>query len=195
MKSERNDGFPTLGARRRPRDPHVTRPQEARLSTQETSQVLVALDACIAAAREGQSGALWRLTQSNRQLDANLVRLPAGTSVAGHVEAELDVLLIVIEGDGQLDNGTRAQTLESGVVAWLPKSAHRALVAGPRGLVYLTVHRRRPGLSIGGRAADEGGEAPCAQERACRACGHPRAEAGARFCSWCGEEVPTTPAL
>ncbi|MET8019252.1 cupin domain-containing protein [Streptomyces decoyicus] len=162
------------------------------MSAQETSQVLVALDTCLAAAPEEQSGALWRLAQRNRQLDANLVRLPAGASVAGHVESELDVLLIVVEGDGQLDNGTRAQPLEPGVVAWLPKSAHRALIAGPRGLAYLTVHRRRPGLSIGGRTAEEGGEAPCAPDRVCQACGRLRAEAGARFCSWCGEAVPGT---
>lgn len=192
--------------------------QETSLSAQETSQVLVAVDACLAAAPEEQGGALWRLAQRNRQLDANLVRLPAGASVAGHVESALDVLLLVVEGDGQLDNGAgeRPQPLEPGVVAWLPKSAHRALVAGPRGLAYLTVHRRRPGLSIGGRTAAEGGdsgdrggngdsgdrrqsgedgesgEAPCAPDGVCQACGHPRTEAGARFCSWCGEAVPLT---
>ncbi|WP_308407810.1 hypothetical protein [Streptomyces sp. RKAG337] len=100
------------------------------MSAQETSQVLMALDACIAAAHEEQRGALWRLTQGNRQLDANLVRLPAGTSVASHVESELDVLLVVVEGDGWLGNGVGSQTLEAGCVAWLPRSARRAPWSG-----------------------------------------------------------------
>ncbi|MFI6682807.1 hypothetical protein [Streptomyces sp. NPDC050485] len=166
------------------------------MSGQETSQVLVALATRLAEADEGQRGALWRLAQEDRQLDANLVRLPAGGSVPGHVEAELDVLLVVVDGTGQLDNGVSLQALEPGVVAWLPKSARRGLLAGPRGLAYLTVHRRRPGLTIGGRTAttEEGGEAPCAMERVCPACGRMRAEAGARFCAWCGEEVGAAPA-
>ncbi|WP_329464008.1 hypothetical protein [Streptomyces sp. NBC_01431] len=161
------------------------------MSAQETSRVLVALATRLAAADEGQSGALWRLTQESRQLDANLVRLPADASVPGHVEAELDVLLVVVDGAGHLDDGVSLQELEPGVVAWLPKAAPRGLRAGPRGLAYLTVHRRRPGLTIGGRtaAAEEGGEAACALDRVCPACGRMRAEARAPFCSWCGEEV------
>ncbi|MGW7490866.1 hypothetical protein [Streptomyces sp. NPDC054786] len=64
----------------------------------------MALDTCIAAAPEEQSGPLWRPAQRIRQLDDNLVRLPAGACVTGHVEPEVDVLLVVVDGDGQLDN-------------------------------------------------------------------------------------------
>ncbi|MFF2851749.1 zinc ribbon domain-containing protein [Streptomyces sp. NPDC058001] len=164
------------------------------MSTHETSRVLVDIDTCVAGAREAERGALWRLAEQGRQLDANLVRLPAGAEVTGHAETELDVLLVVVAGEGRLDNGVESQALKPGAVAWLPRTSHRALVAGPDGLAYLTVHRRRSGLSIGGSSgsaggAAEGGEAACALDRVCPACGALRAEAGARFCPRCGEEL------
>ncbi|GAA3245967.1 hypothetical protein GCM10020256_73340 [Streptomyces thermocoprophilus] len=51
------------------------------------------------------TGALWKLAESGRQLDANVVRLAPGTRVAPHVEPDLDVLLVVVAGDGMLDGG------------------------------------------------------------------------------------------
>ncbi|MFK8907808.1 hypothetical protein [Streptomyces sp. YS-3] len=158
----------------------------------ETSRVLVTLYETVAAAEQGQGGALWRLAEEGRQLDANLVRLPPDASVAEHVESDLDVLLVVVEGTGRLDNGVERQTLAPGTVAWLPRTARRALSAGPDGLAYLSVHRRRPGLKIGVRTAqlDEGGEAPCSLDRVCPACGRMAAESDARYCARCGEELP-----
>nr|WP_234386207.1 hypothetical protein [Streptomyces sp. ERV7] len=155
--------------------------------------MLVALHEAVAAAEEGQGGALWRLAERGRQLDANLVRLSPGAAVAEHVESDLDVMLVVVEGDGHLDSGVERQALEPGSVAWLPRTARRALLAGPGGLAYLSVHRRRPGLSIGVRTADadEGGEAPCALDQVCPECGRMAAESDARYCARCGEALPT----
>ncbi|MFG2224982.1 hypothetical protein [Streptomyces sp. NPDC048644] len=152
------------------------------------SRILAVIGECVAAAHEGQSGALWRLAERDRQLDANLVRLPGSGSVAAHVEPALDVLLIVVEGAGRLGDGVTHQALEPGAVVWLPRSARRELSAGPDGLTYLTVHRRRPGLSIGRRSA---GAAPASAARDCPSCGRPSREAEARFCCWCGAELPT----
>ncbi|GAA0588620.1 hypothetical protein [Streptomyces crystallinus] len=159
----------------------------------ETSRVLVALYESLAAADAGQEGALWRLAEGGRQLDANLVRLSPGSAVGEHVESELDVLLVVVEGDGHLDDGGEPQALRPGSVAWLPRTARRALRAGPDGLAYLSVHRRRPGLRIGVRAAavDEGGEAPCSLDRVCPECGRMAVESDARYCARCGEQLPT----
>lgn len=60
----------------------------------------VSLADVLRAADESGTGALWKLDGAARQLDANLVRLRPGTVVAEHVEPDLDVLLVVIEGDG-----------------------------------------------------------------------------------------------
>lgn len=139
-----------------------------------------------------QGGALWRLAVERRQLDANIVRLPAGSQVAEHVEPDLDVLLYVTEGDGRIEVDGVQQDVAVGSVVWLPRGTRRALDAGPDGLVQLSVHRRRPGLAIqgAGSRSDEGGEAACLLDRVCPECGRLATESDARFCARCGEELP-----
>ncbi|MCX5054109.1 MULTISPECIES: cupin domain-containing protein [unclassified Streptomyces] len=96
-------------------------------------------------------GVLWKLTESGRQLDANVVRLAPGRHVAPHAEPHLDVLLLVVSGDGVLGGtpGDEEQSLTTGTLLWLPHGSTRSLTAGAEGLAYLTVHRRRPGMRIG----------------------------------------------
>ncbi|MFH8935526.1 cupin domain-containing protein [Streptomyces griseosporeus] len=104
------------------------------------------------AGTSGATGALWKLAESGRQLDANVVRLDPGTRVAPHIEPDLDVLLVVVAGDGTLDGGGVPQDLTEGAVVWLPHGSTRGITAGDDGLAYLTVHRRRPGMQIRRRA-------------------------------------------
>ena len=132
---------------------------------------------------------LWRLTAERRQLDANLVRIASGDRVAEHAEADLDVLLCVTDGGGRLELEGRSQELRPGGVVWLPRGARRALSAGPDGLVYVTAHRRRPGMTIG-RAESEGGESACLLHRVCDECGRLAGEPDARYCSRCGTALP-----
>lgn len=95
------------------------------------------------------AGAVWKLDESDRQLDANLVHLPAGRRVDAHAETALDVLLVVVSGSGVLETGNGEElALTEGRVIWLPHGSQRSLNAGADGLLYLTVHRRRPGMSI-----------------------------------------------
>ncbi|MFI1397017.1 cupin domain-containing protein [Streptomyces sp. NPDC020681] len=112
-----------------------------------TSGVLASL-ADLLAVPPDQGGAVWRLSQADRQMDSNLIRLRPGHRVDGHVEPELDVLLCVLAGSGGLVTDGERQELAAGCVAWLPRGTHRALYAGEDGLVYVTAHRRRPGLTI-----------------------------------------------
>ncbi|WEV29289.1 zinc ribbon domain-containing protein [Streptomyces sp. 71268] len=165
-----------------------------------------------------QRGALWRLAVDQRQLDANVIRLPPGARVAAHLEARLDVLLYVIEGDGHLTGGGEAApeggavgrsdeadeadradgageaqaALGPGALVWLPHGSRRALYAGAAGLTYLTVHRRRPGLTVGAPAPVErtGGEAACLLHRVCVECGRLAPETDARYCGRCGTALP-----
>jgi quercetin dioxygenase-like cupin family protein len=96
------------------------------------------------------AGVLWKLAESGRQLDANVVHLPADTRVGTHSEPDLDVLLLVLAGDGVLGTGTEdtPQKLAAGMLMWLPHGSTRSITAGPGALSYLTVHRRRPGMRI-----------------------------------------------
>ncbi|MFC8711089.1 cupin domain-containing protein [Streptomyces sp. NPDC057197] len=96
------------------------------------------------------TGVLWKLAESGRQLDANLVRLAPGGRVAPHAEPDLDVLVHVVSGEGTLGAGPQDEPLPltEGVTVWLPHGSTRSIGAGPDGLVYLTVHGRRPGMRI-----------------------------------------------
>ncbi|MFE2378969.1 cupin domain-containing protein [Streptomyces sp. NPDC059398] len=143
-------------------------------------------------AGDGDRGALWRLAEPGRQLDSNVIRLAPEAQVAGHVEPDLDVLVCVVGGSGRLETADGPQELTPGAVLWLPHGVRRSLAAGADGLCYLTVHRRRPGLTIAPAAAEPaGGEAACLLQLVCPGCGRLAQESGARFCSRCGEELPT----
>lgn len=100
-------------------------------------------------ADDGSAGAVWRLTEPDRQLDANVVSLPAGHRIGEHAEPDLDVLVLVLDGSGTLTGCDPTPVdLVPGRLLWLPHGSSRAIVAGPDGLRYLTTHRRRPGLKI-----------------------------------------------
>jgi quercetin dioxygenase-like cupin family protein len=106
------------------------------------------------------SGALWKLAESGRQLDANLVHLPAGRGVHTHTEPELDVLLLVVAGAGTLETPEGAKALAQGSLVWLPCGSVRSITAHSEGLSYLTVHRRRPGMQIRSRPPWDGASPP-----------------------------------
>lgn len=94
-------------------------------------------------------GVVWRLDEPARQLDANALRLAPGQRIDTHTEADLDVLLVVVDGGGTLGTEAKPLPLAPGTLAWLPHGSTRSLTAGADGLAYLTVHRRRPGMRIG----------------------------------------------
>ncbi|MFE3146404.1 cupin domain-containing protein [Streptomyces sp. NPDC059218] len=162
-------------------------------------RVLAAFDELLREAAPDRRGALWQLAEQGRELDANLVRLPPGGAVGAHQEDVLDVLLVAVAGDGRIEAGDESLELTPGTIAWLPRTSRRALAAGPDGLAFLTVHRRRPGLTIKPPASApaapapvrapsyEGGEAPCMLDLVCPACGRLSRDPEPVFCSRCGE--------
>lgn len=99
------------------------------------------------------AGAAWALAEPGRQLDANVIRMPPGKRIDTHTEPDLDVLLLVVAGDGVLgtDTGQPPQPLREGMLLWLPHGSSRSITAGEDGLAHLTVHRRRPGMHIRAR--------------------------------------------
>lgn len=98
---------------------------------------------------EPGAGIRWALDASD-DLHANLVRLDADHRIDEHVNAEVDVLVVVVDGGGRATVEGRTVALRRDVVVLLPRGARRRIAAGPHGLAYLTVHRRRGPLTIGG---------------------------------------------
>ncbi|MFG2559321.1 cupin domain-containing protein [Streptomyces sp. NPDC048496] len=159
-----------------------------------TARILAVLDELLTEVGPEERGALWQLAEQGRELDANLVRLPPDAEVGEHQEDVLDVLLVVIAGSGRVVAGGDVLNLAPTTVVWLPRTSRRALAAGPDGLAYLTVHRRRPGLnikpSVHASVAHEGGEGPCMLDRVCPECGRLSPDPAPVFCSRCGERFP-----
>ena len=89
---------------------------------------------------------------AGEDLNANVVVLGVGAAIAEHRNTEVDVLVVVLAGSGTLTVDGVAHQLRRGVVAHLPKGTNRRVHAAGDGLRYLTVHRRRPGLTIAGGA-------------------------------------------
>ncbi|WP_372349189.1 cupin domain-containing protein [Streptomyces sp. KL116D] len=149
----------------------------------------------LAAAAPDATGALWRLEGAARQLDSNVIRLRPGARGDAYVESDLDVLLVVVEGHGTLHRAGTDEELAPGTLLFVPRGERRAVSAGEDGLVYVTAHRRRPGMTI--RRAEnavraEGGEAPCLLPRVCAECGRAADDPSALFCGRCGERLPET---
>jgi quercetin dioxygenase-like cupin family protein len=94
-------------------------------------------------------GAIWKLAEQERQLDANVVRLRPGHPVAAHDGPNLDVIMLVLAGSGAVSTEAGELVLGAGSMLWLPRRSRRAITPGPDGLTYLTVHPRRPKLQIG----------------------------------------------
>ncbi|HEU5354949.1 MAG TPA: hypothetical protein VFU65_10830 [Actinocrinis sp.] len=173
-----------------------------KLGTEPGPSLLADLDWCLAQAADNQRGALWRLAESERQLDANLVRLPPGATVEAHTERDVDVLLLPIAGHGTLHAGDEAIALATHTLTWLPRGSRRSITAGSGGLAYLTVHRARTGMRIQlptdpealarleareEEGADEGGEAACLLPRLCPHCGAVTTEAKPAVCPSCNQ--------
>ena len=100
------------------------------------------------------TGPVWGIAAED--LNATLLAWPGGHVVAEHVNAELDVLVVVLEGSAAVTVGGREHTLRAGHALLVPKGEQRSIRAGSDGVRYLSVHRRRGPLQIeAGPAAGE----------------------------------------
>ena len=94
------------------------------------------------------SGPLWGIASND--LNATLLVWPAGHEVAEHTNTDLDVLLIVLEGEGLALIDEQAYALSPGHALLIPKGSSRAIRAGAAGVRYVSVHSRRGPLQIEG---------------------------------------------
>lgn len=94
------------------------------------------------------SGAVWTLRMRERDLDSNIIQLPAGEAIDAHAGPDLDVMIHVLDGRGQLTTELGTVALAPGTLVWLPKRSRRQFTAGEQGLRYLTVHQRRQALAL-----------------------------------------------
>jgi quercetin dioxygenase-like cupin family protein len=106
----------------------------------------------IAASASGQAGVIWTLEESG-DLNANLVRFEAGGGVGEHVNDEVDVVIFSVSGSGLVEVNGEEHPLSRGTMVFVPRGARRSTRSTSGDFAYLSVHRRRGPLRIGGRAS------------------------------------------
>jgi len=79
-------------------------------------------------------------------LNVNLISCTAGQGIGSHVNSEVDVLIIGIDGEGAVEVDGRWHTLQPSQAIVIPKGAQRATRCDGDVFAYLTCHRRRSGL-------------------------------------------------
>jgi len=92
---------------------------------------------------------VWALEESG-DLNANLVRFDVGRGVEEHVNNEVDVLFVGVAGWGTVRVDGEEHALSAGTLVFAPRGARRSTGASSDGFAYLTVHRSRGPLRIGG---------------------------------------------
>lgn len=111
-------------------------------------RVLVDTTDVSSGAQPDVAGAVWKLQARERDLDSNVIALPPGGTIDAHAGPDLDVLIHILSGGGQLTTERGVLDLRPGVLLWLPRRSRRQFSAGPDGLRYLTVHQRRQALVL-----------------------------------------------
>jgi quercetin dioxygenase-like cupin family protein len=91
-------------------------------------------------------GPLWGV--ASEDLNATLLSWPPGHVVEEHVNAELDVLLLVLDGSGEVTVDARDHAVGRGSAVLIEKGRARSVRAGASGIRYLSVHRRRAPLRL-----------------------------------------------
>ena len=94
------------------------------------------------------AGVAWKLDLHDRDLDSNVITLAPNGGIDRHTGADVDVLIHVLSGSGQLTTEDSPINLAPGALVWLPRRSQRQFTAGPDGLRYLTVHQKREVLPL-----------------------------------------------
>ena len=77
---------------------------------------------------------------------AHRLRFHQGDGIPLHRNADLDVAIIVITGQGLVTIDQAQERVEPGSVVVIPRGAERSITALSREFAYLTCHQRRAGL-------------------------------------------------
>ncbi len=93
------------------------------------------------------SGVQW--SAETDDLDCNFVSWEGGEVIAAHVNAEVDVFIVILSGGGRLSVNEAWTELLPGTASLVPKNASRSIAAGDNGIAYITVHKRRRRLMPG----------------------------------------------
>jgi len=87
------------------------------------------------------TGPLWGT--ATEQLNATFLSWNVGHEIAPHINNEVDVIMVVLAGEGALTLDGQTREMKPGTVAVIPKGSERGIVAKSSPFSYLNVHQRR----------------------------------------------------
>lgn len=102
-------------------------------------------------------GTVWTL-EGSEDLNANLVRFPSGDGVGEHVNKQVDVVMVGIDGSGTVTVDGREHHLPAKSMVFVPKDARRSVKSESDEFAYLSIHRSRGPLRLD-TGQQTGGEA------------------------------------
>lgn len=94
--------------------------------------------------RSGQQHLLGSLASTD--LYVNLLAFTGTDGIEEHVNSEVDVLIVALDGAGVLTVDGEEATMSPGRITIVPKGASRSIQASGDRFAYLTCHGRRRGL-------------------------------------------------
>ena len=99
------------------------------------------------ASRADSPGPQWGL--ESEDLNATLLSWRKDQGVGEHVNQEVDVLMIGVEGEGLVAIDSQTSSLTAGKALLIPKGSTRSVTAVSEVFAYLNVHKRRKKLGLG----------------------------------------------
>jgi quercetin dioxygenase-like cupin family protein len=93
-----------------------------------------------------RGGPVWGI--GTEDLNATIVEWPARQGSPQHVNDDRDVVMVVLEGAAEVEIDSERIDVLHGEVVVIEKGRLRRITAGPEGVRYLSVHRRRLGIVI-----------------------------------------------
>lgn len=102
----------------------------------------------ISADERGYKGTVWTL-EGSEDLNANLVRFPSGEGVGEHVNKQVDVVMIGVDGFGKVTVDGREHHLSVGGMVFVPKHARRSVKSESDKFAYLSIHCSRGPIRLG----------------------------------------------
>jgi quercetin dioxygenase-like cupin family protein len=94
--------------------------------------------------RAKSSGPQW--SHESTDLDLTLLTWTASQGIASHVNDEVDVMLVVVAGAGEVTVNDDVYRLQTGQALLIPKGTQRSIRCTGERFSYLSLHRRRRGL-------------------------------------------------
>ena len=85
---------------------------------------------------------------ASEDLNVTLLAWPAHEQTPEHVNAERDVLIVVVAGSGTIEIDGHSHALAAHQAVLVEKGRRRRIQASSDGIRYLSIHRARGGLQI-----------------------------------------------